>query len=48
MNQPLKTLGITPNAWAVNAEIADITRPPLEAKLITLPTETKTLKLDLA
>jgi len=44
----LRTLGIAPNAWAVNAEIADITRPPLEPKPITLATETKTLRLDLA
>ncbi len=38
----------SPNAWAVNAEIADITRPPLEPKPVTLKTETKTLRLDLA
>lgn len=47
MNQ-LHPLGVPPNAWAVNAEIADITRPPLEPRLISLPTETKTLCLDLA
>jgi nicotinamidase-related amidase len=44
----LRTLGVAPNAWAVNAEIADITRPPLEPKPIALATETKTLRLDLA
>ncbi|NEO27246.1 MAG: isochorismatase family protein [Kamptonema sp. SIO4C4] len=44
----LYTLGTPPNAWQVNDAIADITRPPLAPKLITLPTETKTLKLDLA
>lgn len=44
----LRTLGVEPNAWSVNAEIADITRPPLEPKPITLVTETKTLRLDLA
>ncbi|MGA9378122.1 MAG: cysteine hydrolase family protein [Phormidium sp.] len=44
----LRTLGVAPNAWTINAEIADITRPPLDPKLITLPTETKTLHLDLA
>ncbi|MFB2892625.1 cysteine hydrolase family protein [Aerosakkonemataceae cyanobacterium BLCC-F50] len=44
----LRTLGVAPNAWSVNAEIADITRPPLEAKPIALATETKTLRLDLA
>ncbi|XWK90638.1 MAG: cysteine hydrolase family protein [Phormidium sp.] len=44
----LRTLGVAPNAWSVNAEIADITRPPLEPKPIALTTETKTLRLDLA
>ncbi|MEA5467595.1 cysteine hydrolase family protein [Spirulina sp. 06S082] len=48
MNQSLHILGTPPNAWQVNAEIADITRPPLESKVITLPTETKLLRLDLA
>jgi len=48
MNAPLRTLGVPPNAWAVNAEIADITRPPLEPRPVTLKTETKTLRLDLA
>lgn len=47
MEQPLRTLGIPPNAWRVNEAIADLTRPPLEPRLITLPTETKTLHLDL-
>ncbi|OKH29283.1 cysteine hydrolase family protein [Chroogloeocystis siderophila] len=48
MNRPLRTLGIPPNAWAVDEAIADITRPPLAPKIITLKTETKTLHLDLA
>lgn len=48
MGQPLRSLGVPPNAWAVNAEIADITRPPLPPQLFTLSTETKTLRLDLA
>ena len=48
MHQPLKILGIPPNAWIVNEAIADITRPPLEPQIITLATETKTLRLDLA
>lgn len=48
MNRPLRTLGIPPNAWAVDAEVADITRPPLTPKPITLQTETKKLHLDLA
>ncbi|MBD2076121.1 cysteine hydrolase [Phormidium sp. FACHB-592] len=48
MTTPLRTLGVPPNAWSVNAAIADITRPPLEPHVITLTTETKTLRLDLA
>jgi nicotinamidase-related amidase len=48
MTAPLQILGTPPNAWAVNAEIADITRPALPARPIALPTETKTLRLDLA
>lgn len=48
MNESLRTLGVPPNAWAVDAAIADITRPPLPPHLITLPTATKTLRLDLA
>ena len=44
----LRILGVPPNAWTVNAEIADITRPPLESQPITLSTATKTLRLDLA
>lgn len=48
MTSPLRTLGVPPNAWSVNAAIADITRPPLEPNTITLTTATKTLRLDLA
>lgn len=48
MEKSLRTLGTPPNAWAVNAEIADITRSPLTPQLINLPTETKKLRLDLA
>jgi len=48
MNRTLRTLGVPPNAWAVDAEIADITRPPISPQPITLPTETKKLHLDLA
>lgn len=47
-DSPLRTLGVPPNAWFVDAEIADITRPALPSHLITVPTETKTLRLDLA
>lgn len=48
MDSSLRTLGVPPNAWAVDATIADITRPPLPSKCVTLATETKTLRLDLA
>jgi len=48
MNRPLRTLGVPPNAWAVDESTADITRPPLTPQPITLATETKTLRLDLA
>lgn len=48
MSRSLRTLGVPPNTWAVDAELADITRPPIPPRPITLPTETKTLRLDLA
>ncbi|AFZ02973.1 cysteine hydrolase family protein [Calothrix sp. PCC 6303] len=48
MDLPLKKLGIAPNAWTVNSEIADITRPPLNPQPVILATETKTLRIDLA
>ncbi|NET02933.1 MAG: cysteine hydrolase [Sphaerospermopsis sp. SIO1G2] len=48
MNLPLKQLGVYPNAWGVNENFADITRPQKTPKPLTLPTETKTLRLDLA
>ena len=44
----LRTLGVPPNAWKVDAKIADITRSPIAPQLVTLETETKTLRLDLA
>lgn len=48
MNRSLRTLGVAPNAWAVDEKIADITRPPLKPEPVTLATATKTLRLDLA
>jgi nicotinamidase-related amidase len=48
MTSSLRILGTLPNAWRVDAAIADITRPPLEPRPIPIPTETKTLRLDLA
>ncbi|MGE5655150.1 MAG: cysteine hydrolase family protein [Actinomycetota bacterium] len=44
----LRTLGVAPNAWTVDAKIADITRPPLPPQLVSLETGTKLLRLDLA
>ncbi|MDX2271545.1 MAG: isochorismatase family cysteine hydrolase [Cyanobacteriota bacterium] len=44
----LQKLGRDPNAWWVNGEVADITRPPLPPRPMLLPTRSKTLKLDLA
>lgn len=44
---PLHLLGTPPNAWRVNDAIADLTRPSLPLRPATLPTETKTLRLDL-
>ncbi|MEO1148441.1 MAG: isochorismatase family cysteine hydrolase [Cyanobacteria bacterium J06638_22] len=48
MNAPLRTLGMPPTAWYVDETIADLTRPPLETRIVTLATETKTLRIDLA
>ena len=48
MNRSLRSLGTPPNAWLVDAAMADITRPPLPPRPITLPTDSKTLRLDLA
>ena len=48
MTTALHRLGCGANAWMVNGAIADITRPPLPSRPITLATETKTLQLDLA
>ncbi|HIK07428.1 MAG TPA: cysteine hydrolase [Trichormus sp. M33_DOE_039] len=48
MNQPLRILGVAPNAWMVNQAIADITRPQKTPHPVILSTETKTLRLDLA
>ncbi|MBD0342114.1 MAG: cysteine hydrolase family protein [Microcoleus sp. Co-bin12] len=41
-------MGVPPNAWKVDAKIADITRSPIAPQPVTLETETKTLRLDLA
>lgn len=48
MNRPLHTLGVPPNAWTVDEALADLTRPSLDVRAITLATQTKTLRLDLA
>lgn len=48
MTRSLRTLGFPPNAWSVDADTADITRPPLSSRPAILATETKELHLDLA
>jgi len=48
MTRSLNPLGTPPNAWQVNADTADITRPPVPPQPLTLTTQTKTLRLDLA
>ncbi|WP_072619997.1 cysteine hydrolase family protein [Spirulina major] len=48
MSDSLKTLGTPPNAWRVDADIADLRREPLPPQIITVPTHSKTLRLDLA
>ncbi len=48
MNLALRTLGISPNAWSVNAERADISRPPSPQRLIHFAADTKALTVDLA
>ncbi|NET34018.1 MAG: cysteine hydrolase family protein [Cyanothece sp. SIO1E1] len=48
MHPSVRTLGTPPNAWQVNTEIADMTRPPQPSRPITLKTDTKTLRIDLA
>lgn len=44
----MNILGLPPNAWRVDADTADLTRPPVPIQAIALQTDTKTLKLDLA
>ncbi len=41
-------LGTPPNAWMVDAENADLTRPPLPSQVVAIAADTKTLHLDLA
>ncbi|MDB9314634.1 cysteine hydrolase [Spirulina sp. CS-785/01] len=48
MNNSLYQIGTPPNAWEVNANFANIARPPLTSRLLTLKTETKTVEFDLA
>ena len=44
----MHSLGCPPNAWSVNRDSADITRPPLPSQPITLITDSKLVRLDLA
>lgn len=48
LDRSLRLLGVPPNAWMVDAETADITRAPLPPQPLVLPTDTKTLWLDLS
>lgn len=48
MNHARSRLGVPPNAWYVDEQTADLTRPAIAPQTITLKTETKTLRLDLA
>lgn len=47
MNLSLNPLGTPPNAWLVDETTADLTRPPLEPRPVTVKTDTKTLRIDL-
>lgn len=47
MNPPHHTLGIPPNAWLVNAEVADLTRRSLPPRPLSFPSDTKQLTIDL-
>lgn len=48
MTPALRTLGVPPNAWQVNADVADLSRQPLPPRRIGLASQTKQLTLDLA
>lgn len=48
MTDILNPLGIGPNTWQVNADRADLTRPAIAPRPITVATETKQITLDLA
>ncbi|BAU44583.1 cysteine hydrolase family protein [Leptolyngbya sp. O-77] len=44
----MRSLGTPPNAWTVDAHNADLTRPPLPPRPISLKADTKMLRVDLA
>ena len=44
----LQSLGVPPNTWLVDDAVADITRPALPSQPLELPTDSKTVRLDLA
>ncbi|NJN21683.1 MAG: cysteine hydrolase family protein [Leptolyngbya sp. RL_3_1] len=48
MTDTLNPLGIGPNTWQVNADRADLSRPAIPPRPITVATDTKQLTLDLA
>jgi nicotinamidase-related amidase len=43
----LHLLGTPPNAWLVNAAVADMSRPPLPQRVIQCPADTKALRIDI-
>lgn len=47
MTQPKHILGVPPNAWFVDQTTADLSRPPLNPRIISLKTDTKIVRLDL-
>ncbi|WP_008311994.1 cysteine hydrolase family protein [Leptolyngbya sp. PCC 6406] len=47
MKPDVYPLGLAPNCWSVTAETADLTRPPVPLRAITLATDTKDISLDL-
>ncbi len=47
MSAPRNALGVGPNTWQVNADIADLSRPAIPPQRVTFATETKQLTIDL-
>ena len=47
MSSELRSLGVPPNAWRVSESVADLSRPPLPQRCLTIQADTKVLTLDL-